>query len=131
MGDELLISLEFELLLHLVRFVDVVADFPLQLFRDVVLLCQTTHDLEVLVFCSVLGTDVVYQVSHAVDIVGQQDAAKSLDHGEADCLLVVCWRDVSETDSQHDCRAPVVGPDVLFVPDAVILGYFYQPVIMD
>lgn len=78
---KLLIGLKLKLFLHFVWLVDKVADISLKLLGETVLLCQSAHGFEIVLFLEVLGADVCDDVAHAVDGIGEEDAAEGLDKG--------------------------------------------------
>lgn len=56
---------------------DVVVHFPGQLVRNFVLVSELFKDFQVFTLLDVLGADVGDQTAHAVDVIGQHDAADS------------------------------------------------------
>ena len=119
-----------ELLLYFWGFLDVVVDFEGQLLGNCVLVGKFFENFELLASVLVLKSDVVEDGSHAVDVVGHDDAAEGLDEDEADGFLVVgCW-EVAESNSQHDVGGPVDRPDVLLGPGGVAKAVFDEPAVV-
>ena len=132
--EEGLLLLDVEVLLDVDALLDVVADLPLELVGQVVLVGQLLERLRVLELLDVLRADVADEGADRVDVVGEAHHAHDLDEDQAERLLVVRGRDVSEANGQHDVAAPVVGPDVLLkparvlYPDHAVPGLFFAGV---
>lgn len=82
----------------------------------------------VVVFLHLLLPEVVDEVTHAVDVVGQSYAAYHFDENQAAGLHDVGSSDVTEPDRQHDSGTPVVPPDVLLEPTSTQEHAILQPV---
>ena len=117
--DENLLLFEAELFLDVDRLVDVVVDATAEVFGEVVFDDQFLEDFEVFALFDVLGPNVGDQITDAVDVVGEHEAADHLDKDQADRFLVGRGIDVAEPHRQHYVRPPIVGPNVLLDPVGV------------
>lgn len=115
-GNELVLLFVVEVLLEVDGLLNEVGDLPVKFAGDRGVLCNLPEQFDVALLLVVLGLDVEDKVSHAVDVVGQHDAAEGLDEDQANGLFVVASCNIAEADCEHDVGAPVVSPDVLFEP---------------
>ena len=69
------------------------------------------------------------EIADTADIVGQNNAANSLNEDEAKSLSVVGGSDITEANCEHDVGTPVIGPDIFLVPLALVYLSFGHPVL--
>jgi len=79
-------------------------------------------------FNNILETNVADQSSHAVNVVGEDDAADGLNEDHETSFLVASWNNVPEPYRQHYSRAPVIRPNVFLVPRSVRYPLGNEPV---
>lgn len=127
---ELGLLVDVELLADVGVLLDEVVDLLSQLVLYAVLISQPLEDLQVAPPLEVLRADVRDERPHAADVIGEDDAAHSLDEHHAAGLLVAHRHDISEPHSQHHRRAPVVGPGVLLEPGGVLDPLPEHPVLL-
>jgi hypothetical protein len=106
---------------------DVVGDFIGNLLVDFVFGDDLVEYFNVTVFLKVVWPYFGDNRSQLVDIIGQNYTADSFNENHAECLVFICWYDVSKAHSKHDRCGPVVGPDVVFDPLLLIYALFDQP----
>ena len=68
--------------------------------------------------------------SQAADVIRESNAADNLDEDYTDSFFISLWSDISEAYCEHNCRGPVVGPNVSFEPPLFVDSAIDLPVVM-
>ena len=116
-------------LLYPVGFIDKVSYLGLDLVWDLVLLAHLVECLHLAFLRFLVLLHRADQGSYVADIIGQGDAAESLNKNQYNGLVVVGCCEIAKTDSQHYIGAPVVPPYIFDMPLLVSDSEFQQPVI--
>jgi hypothetical protein len=92
------------------------------------MICKFLKDFAFFVALVVLGPDICDDSSHAIDVVGHDNATKGFYEGKTDGLIAVGGYDITKPDREHDVCSPVVRPNVLLGPRRIIDTLVYHPI---
>lgn len=82
--------------------------------------CQILENFMIFADLFALSPYTAYQIAETAYIVRESDTADDLDENNPYCFMVIGWDDISESDCQHDCRCPIVGPNVSLEPLGIL-----------
>jgi hypothetical protein len=92
------------------------------------MICKFLKDFAFLVALVVFGTYICDDSSHAIDVVGHDNATKGFDEDKTDGLKRGGGYNITEPNREHDVCSPVVRPNVLLGPRRIIDTFGNHPI---
>ena len=103
-------------LLYLIGFFNEIGYLRLNNIAHFILLAHAMEDFQLALFRLLVLPYCADESAHIADIISESYAAESLYEYQYDGFVLVGRCDVAEPHRQHDVSAPVIPPDIFYIP---------------
>ncbi len=122
----LLIQVKFLFQLRLLFYV--VLDFLYQLRWKIILRCDESQSLSILVQFFRARTDIRNDIAETADIVWERQTTHNFNKDQTHRLVMVRRNYITESYCEHDSCCPVIWPNISFSPRSIVNPLYCLPI---